>query len=102
MRQDNIDRGAQIQTEVRGYVDKAKTQTPNHLWHFTVFRPEHIQGILRMLECRQRFAVFVDLNAHRCDISKHLKWALVINEPYALISLHSFFAGYTLVFRHFD
>jgi hypothetical protein len=45
MRQDNIDRGTQIQTEVRGYVDKAKTQTPNRLWHFTVFRPEHIHGI---------------------------------------------------------
>jgi hypothetical protein len=48
----NVHCRTQVQAEVRGYVDKAVTQSPNHLWNAAVFRTKHVNRFLWMFKCR--------------------------------------------------
>jgi len=102
MREHYVHGRAQVQREVGGDVNEAMTQTPNHLRHASVFGPENVNRIFRMLEGGQRLALLKDFYTNRRDIIEQIQRTLVVAEQHVLVSLHPLLARESPILRRVD
>src|SRR5262249_22034031 len=100
MRQNHVDRCAQVKAEMCGDVYEAVAMAANYLGYVTILGTKNVDSPFRMVERGQWFGTVKHFHTDGHAIrGEQLKRTLVVLELHAPVTFHTFLTRKPLVFR---